>query len=114
MHLWPPYEPNTEIPVKDWVINFRHGHTVDPNNYKQIISKEPAWGEKQFVLAVPHLNVLSDNPEMVPREQYEALVYRQQWEIENLKTRQAATEAMLRKWGIADEHEKQLKRLKNS
>jgi len=42
------------------------------------------------------------------------LVYRQQWEIENLKARQAATKAMLRKWGIADEIEKQLKRLKNS
>ncbi len=96
--------------IKDWVINFRHGHVVDPNNYKRIISKDPEWGEKQYALAAPYLNILSDTPDMVPKEQYDDLVYRQQLEIDNLTARQNATEAMMRKWGQADELENQLKK----
>lgn len=96
--------------IKDWVINFRHGHVIDPNNYKRIISKDPTWGEKQYALAAPYLNILSDTPDMVPKEQYDDLVYRQQLVIDNLTARQNATEAMLRKWAKADELEKELKK----
>ncbi|MHA1410740.1 MAG: hypothetical protein ACTSQY_10625, partial [Candidatus Odinarchaeia archaeon] len=98
--------------IKDWVINFRHGHVIDPNNYKRIISKDPTWGEKQYALAAPYLNILSDTPDMVPKEKYDDLVYRQQLVIDNLTARQNATEAMLRKWTQADKLEKELEKIK--
>ena len=53
--------------VKSWIADFRMGHTarIDPNDYRKIMEKDPVWGEDQFALASPWLNVVSENPEHV-------------------------------------------------
>jgi len=59
--------------AKEWVAEFRMGHPVDSNNYKKIMQKDPHWGEGQFELASPWLNVLSEDPERVSVYEYQSL-----------------------------------------
>jgi len=70
--------------VKGWIAEFRMGHIgrIDPNNYQRVYEKDPAWMEEQFEKAAPWLNIISENPEVVPVRDYRRLQRRYD-EVEN-------------------------------
>jgi len=45
--------------LKEIVIDFWAGHTVDPLHYKEFYSVKPQWVEEQYRLAIPYLNIFS-------------------------------------------------------
>ena len=73
-----------KTPAKAWVAEFRLGHPVDVNNYQRLMKKDPEWGEEQFELAAPWLNILSEDPEVVPRREVDQRSNAQDQKIEVL------------------------------
>lgn len=57
---------------------------MDVNNYQRLMKKDPEWGEEQFELAAPWLNILSEDPEVVPRREVEQRSNAQDQKIEVL------------------------------
>jgi len=56
-----------------WLADFFMGHDVDPNHYNKAMKIFPDWVEDCYREALPWLNILSEDPEKVPRRQYDAL-----------------------------------------
>jgi len=82
-------------PAKGIVAEFFMGHAIDPNNYNKFFKTDPKWVEGQYKLALPWLNILSEDPRKVPVDAVASLkektkhqngkIEKQQEEIEALK-----------------------------
>lgn len=90
---------------------FMMGHVVDPNEYDKAFS-DVDYARGQYRRAEAWLNVVSEDPEVVPRERYEDLQQRQETTIENLQARLGDVERMLRELSRFKELEDELKKLK--
>ena len=59
----------TEVPnLKDIVVEYWAGHQIDPLGYRDLKLK-PQFVEKQYLLAVPYLTLLSNDTTQDPKEQ---------------------------------------------
>jgi len=56
-----------------WLADFFMGHEVDPNHYNKAMKLFPDWVEEQYLDALPWLNILSSDPEKVPRRDFNRL-----------------------------------------
>jgi len=64
--------------------NFMMGHTIDPLGYDKIMHDD-AYGREQFRNAMPFLNILSENPRVVPRSEVESELGELQREVKKMK-----------------------------
>jgi hypothetical protein len=53
-----------------WMADFWMGHSVDPNEYMKAMKLFPDWMEETYLGALPWLNILSSDPEVVPVKQH--------------------------------------------
>ena len=49
--------------LKPVCTEFWAGHTVDPLGYNQFYNVKPAWVEEQYRLAIPYLNIITQDPD---------------------------------------------------
>lgn len=52
-------------PARVVCAEFFLGHEIDPNEYNKIMKLHPDWAEKQYRLAEPYLNILSEEPRKI-------------------------------------------------
>jgi len=82
-------------PAKGITAEYLMGHKVDPLEYnKAFIDFD--YVKAQYLQAENWLNILSEDPGSVPKEQYDKLVNRQQIEIDNLKADMETMKAAIR------------------
>jgi len=69
--------------AKGFMAEFFMGHVIDSNNYNKPM-KMPEWAEKQYSLAEPYLNILSEDPRTIKRVALEAEIEKRvQARVEN-------------------------------
>lgn len=78
------------------VAEFFMGHNLDRYNYDKSPKHYPEWFKDQYKKALPWLNLLSQDPDLVPKEEYESTFERQQLEINDLKYELLEMKTMLR------------------
>lgn len=59
--------------AKPFMAEFFMGHAIDSNRYNKIMQR-PEWAEEQYCLAEPYLNILSEDPRTIKREDINTLV----------------------------------------
>lgn len=60
-------------PAKPIIAEFCMGHQIDPNNYNKLFHR-PEYVEEQWKLALPYLNILSENPRAIKMKDINAIV----------------------------------------
>lgn len=78
-------------PAKGVCAEFFMGHDIDPNDYNKIMKLHPDWAEKQYGLAEPFLNIMSEEPRKVSIDR----VAEMQQELERAKTEVAQLRSRL-------------------
>jgi len=60
-------------PAKPIIAEFMMGHKsqLDPNEYDKVV-RDPEYSMREYRKALPWLNILSEDPDMIPLEQHEA------------------------------------------
>jgi len=53
---------------------FFMGHDIDPNDYNKIMKLHPDWAERQYSLAEPYLNIMSEDPRRIGVDRLEELI----------------------------------------
>ena len=61
-------------PAKSVAAEFFMGHDIDPNDYNKIMKLHPEWGEHQYSMAEPYLNIISEEPRKIGIDRLEELV----------------------------------------
>lgn len=61
-------------PARSVAAEFFMGHCIDSNEYNKIMKLHPEWGEEQYSLAEPYLNILSEDPRRIDRTKLEEVV----------------------------------------
>lgn len=82
-------------PSKGVTAEYLMGHKVDPLEYNKAF-RDFDYVKAQYLQAENWLNILSEDPSSVPREQNDELVNRQQIEIDNLKADVETMKAAIR------------------
>ena len=75
---------------------FFMGHDLDRYNYDKSPHHYPDWFRDQYTQALPWMNILSSDPDMVPKEEYENKFERQQLMINDLKHEVLEMKTMVR------------------
>jgi len=80
------------------VAEFFMGHrlSLDRYNYDKSPFHYPEWFRDQYIKALPWLNILSSDPDTVPREKYESTIEKQQLEINDLRYELLELKSMVR------------------
>ena len=83
-------------PAKPSVAEFMMGHVIDPNNYNKFFMTDYSWVKKEYLTAMPWLNILSEDPRVISvdelseitskTEEQDTLIQQQQDEINSLKS----------------------------
>lgn len=87
-------------PSKGVAAEFFLGHNIDPNEYNKITKLHPEWAEQQYEDAVPWLNIMSENPRVIKKQDIRTLrkeLISTTAENEELRNRLSAVEVTLNK-----------------
>jgi len=60
--------------AKSVCAEFFMGHDIDPNNYNKIMKLHPDWAERQYSLAEPYFNIMSEDPRRIGVDRLEELI----------------------------------------
>jgi len=94
-------------PAKPSVAEFMMGHTVDPLEYNKAF-KDEDYVRREYLKALPWLNILSEEPEKVSRADLEEERYRMRRELEELRETvralQRAMEVLQKRRVLETEH----------